>query len=95
MSALARTTDPATSHEAAAAVTPELTRLEQLCLNALTVRDMTVSEIAKWTDVERDTLSPRITNLVRRKLVEDTGTKRVPEGKRRRQIVWRKAKADA
>lgn len=83
--AYARATDPRTSHEAADAVTPRLSALEERCLNAL--RDagaygLTSKELALWTRLDRVTVSPRLRPLAERGLIRAT------EDRRDGGIVW-------
>lgn len=75
---LARNTDPATSHAAAGKV--NIPRLQRVVLEALRNEgEMTMSEMARCSGEERDSLSPRMKKLVERGLVVDTGRTRVPE----------------
>lgn len=88
--ALARTTDPQTSHEAAAAV--NVGALESLVLRRLhqwPLNGMTCSEIAAEEKMQRDSISPRMRRLVEAGLVSDSGDKRVPRTGGRKQIVWK------
>lgn len=90
---LHRRTDPATSKAAAYAV--NLNALERLVVEAL--RDnpegLTTAEIASTKGVERDSISPRIPRLVKAGIVYDSGSKRVPEGRRRAAIIWKSREA--
>ncbi len=78
-----------TSKEAAEAIQPDLPRLEMLVWWALRARPRTDSEIQAVTGLSGDTERPRRLKLVEKGLVEDSGERRVPEGKRQRAIVWR------
>lgn len=91
--ALARRTDPATSHAAAAGVTPMLGQLQQQVLDALKAAPggLTTYEIGEITGIERDTVSPRLPGLVKAGLVIDSGETRIPAGRKRAGIVWRAA----
>ena len=86
--ALARRSDPETSHEAAAKVM--VTVVAGLVFVALrsSTDGLTATEIAERTGMERDTVSPRLPELVRAKLIRDSGRKRKPAGRNRNQIVW-------
>jgi len=84
---LARTSDPSTSHEAAARVRPNVQKLEALVLNIVRRYGnygATTREIAKILKMDRDTISPRIKPLrIKRYL------KAHPAGKRRgHSTVW-------
>jgi hypothetical protein len=88
----ARDSDPDTSHAAAASVS--VTKLEQLCIDMLrahgnlTTFEATEHAIAAgWSELTRDSLSPRFTTLRRKGLVYDTGQKRRREGGKA-SIVW-------
>lgn len=93
----ARSTDPDTSKEAAAAL--DLPRRQARVLDVLRSRDarirrgLTASEVAGILGVGRDTISSRFIELETKKLVRRNGT-RVPASDyvdslgRRRQTVW-------
>lgn len=86
--ALARTTDPATSHEAASSI--DVSRMETLVHSTLRAfGPQTCSEIADRLGVARDSVSPRMKRLVEKKLAEDTGERRIPPGKTRSSILWK------
>jgi len=89
--ALARNTDPVTSHEAAESVRGAVSaRLQRLLLVLLDLYPdgLTCSEAAAMLRMPRDSLSPRFPSLRHLKLVHDSGGRRAgPTG--RRQIVWR------
>lgn len=94
--ALARRTDPETSHAAAAVVdVNKLERAVLLHLSHVHMVGLTCSEIALKAQEPRDSISPRMKGLVTKQLVEDSGEKRVPivprtEGKRQpKQIIWK------
>jgi DNA-binding transcriptional ArsR family regulator len=85
--ALARRTDPSTSHEAAKSVdpTPLETRIYR-CLQLLR-GGATASELVDLTGLNWNTLSPRLAPLRRKNLIRDSGKRRKgPSG--RSQIVW-------
>lgn len=80
--ALARANDPATAHEAAAAVTPRLTALERRVLAAMAAlgRPCTSHEIAGRAGLDLVTVSPRMRSLCDRGLVREAGRQRPAEG---------------
>jgi hypothetical protein len=89
---LARSTDPATSHEAARSVEPHITSLQALVLKYLKDSPMTDEELVRCLS-DCSYMSPsgirtRRCELVRAGLVEDTGLTR-PTRSGRRSIVWR------
>jgi DNA-binding MarR family transcriptional regulator len=87
--AKARTSDPDTSHGAAASLTEgKLSRLHARIILCLLRADLTTTEIGQNTQTDRDTISPRMPTLVAGGWVEDSGDRRVPIGKRRPSIVW-------
>lgn len=91
--AYARSTDPATAHQAAASVKPDLPRLEAAvldCLRAFGARGLTSEELADAMAMERVTVSPRLKPLALKGLAVDTGMRR--QGRSgRASIVWRAA----
>lgn len=90
--ALARRTDPETSHEAAAMV--NVNPLERAALIVLfgAPLGLTCSEIALKANYPRDSISPRMKRLLEKKLVKRTGEKRLPypphPDKKVKQLVW-------
>lgn len=86
--ALARRSDPSTSHDAAANV--PVNEIAAQCLDAIRSAPdgLTATEISNQTGIERDTVSPRLPELVRARLIRDSGRKRKPEGRNRKAIVW-------
>jgi predicted transcriptional regulator len=88
--ALARHTDPSTSHDAAESV--NVTALEQIVLNALKQHHegATTEQLSDWLALSLVTISPRIRPLVRKGLVIDSGFKRC-NASGRKSIVWRVA----
>ena len=94
--AYARSTDPDTSHDAAASVDPHLPNLEDTVYAAIKSRGdrgATCDEIVDLTGLNWNTVSPRLKPLRNKKLIEaqtvfeDTVIKR--QGKSHRmQIVW-------
>lgn len=90
MTALARDADPQTAHDAAASMTPRLGALHQKITWAIQVSTTgrTTSEIATALNEPRDSISPRMKDLVRAGRVKDSGTTRVPPGHTRASIVW-------
>lgn len=102
--ALARATDPATSHGAAEAATGELADLHgrivrAIATNAEACRDpragLTTTEIAEALSKPRDSISPRMAALVKARIIEDSGERRIPRGHTRPSIVWRAARTPA
>ena len=86
--ALARRSDPETSHEAAKAVHATDIATEILAVICSSTDGLTATEISERTGIERDTVSPRLPELVRARLIRDSGRKRKPAGRNRNQIVW-------
>ena len=86
--ALARRSDQTTSHEAAAKVNVKETAMRVLSAIKAAPNGLTATEIAHTINVERDTVSPRLPELVRAGLVLDSGLTRIPPGRRRKAIVW-------
>lgn len=77
--AVARRTDPDTSHAAAKVVNVnklQMVILEQL--NEYSQIGLTITEIATSVDKPRDSLSPRMKFLVECELVIDSGNRRAP-----------------
>jgi len=90
LAALARATDPATSHAAARTVTPTLQHLHALILAALTgawTKGLTTHEIAACTDVEWGSITPRMLPMEKLGFVKRSGS-RIPPGRTRPSIVW-------
>ena len=90
--ALARATDPQTSHEAAAEV--DVAKLEAVVVARLGHGPATTSELSERTGIPRDSLSPRMPSLRRYGLIVDSGQRRRPvdgngNSYGRHQIVWR------
>jgi len=81
--AMARRTDPDTSH--IAALTVDANRLEKLVVSALTQypNGCTVKEISVILDIDKWSISPRMKPLEGKGLVERTAERRD------RSIVWR------
>lgn len=74
MSAHARRTDPATSHEAAASVSMRVTDLELKVLAALVLRGPSTShQLAEYMGESLVTVSPRMAPLEARGLVKRAG----------------------
>lgn len=90
MTALARTADPDTAK--AAARTYEAGSLHARILDELLHRavrgGLTTTELAQALDTPRDSISPRMKDLVKSGLVQDGGGRRVPEGHTRASIIW-------
>ena len=79
----ARTSDPATSHEAAARVALSDLELLTLCvIREAGSKGMTTKEIAAAVSMPRDSISPRIAPLRARGKVEASGERR------ERATVW-------
>lgn len=87
--ALARTTDPATSHEAAAAATPYVGDLKKGIVKVLrgVPSGLTASEIAEQLGLPRDSISPRMPALVKARMVRSIGARK-PPGHRVASTVW-------
>ena len=89
--AWARRNDPDTAHAAARSLSSEtLARLQRLVCDTLAVHPegLTTTEIAQLGGLPRDSISPRMKPLTEGGLVADSGERRAPAGKTRRQIVW-------
>lgn len=86
--ALARRSDPETSHDAAKAVRAQQIAESILACLRTQPDGLTATEISDYTGIERDTVSPRLPELVRARLIRDSGRKRKPAGRNRNQIVW-------
>lgn len=91
MTARARNTDPSTSKVAAASLTnTELNKLHEVILGHLKKagrKGLTAVEIADLSGIPRDSLSPRMKTLIKKKLIVDLKDyktkdvmKRVPHG---------------
>jgi hypothetical protein len=81
--AMARPTDPDTSHDAAASLSkPDISRLKQMIIDSLQAdgKGQITHEMARDCDIGRDTFSPRMKSLVAKGLVYDTGRRRAWEG---------------
>lgn len=86
---LARATDVQTSHEAAVSLTPAVTRLEDIVYGAIRLQGQhgaTGAEIEVLTDLQWQTLSPRLAPLRRKGLIRANGTR--PGRSGRAQTVW-------
>jgi hypothetical protein len=84
----ARSSDPGTSHAAAASV--RATDLESRVLNAIRncPKGATSSELESLTKLTNQSLTPRFAPMRRKGLIYDSGEKRKGESGRM-QIVWR------
>lgn len=81
--AAARKTDPATSHAAAAAVTPKRASIKDHILTEIAVHGgCTGTEIADRTRLRLNSITPRFKELSDAGLIKDSGQRR------ERQIVW-------
>jgi len=88
MTALARNTDPVTSHQAADYVNVTKREAEVLAVLEAAEFGLTTNEIAKYLGRSLVSISPRLKPLVIKMLVEDSGNRRSgPEGRAR--IIWR------
>ena len=87
-SAFARSSDPATSHEAAAGVNAN--SLEMTVVEALKELGPSTSfEAATHLDIHPWSISPRFRPLARKGLIRDTKTTRATKpGSNRKSIVW-------
>jgi len=90
-SAYARTTDPGTSHAAARSIEgEEASRMEKLVLQVLleNPEGLTTHEMVPLVGLPYESVTPRIAPLVRKNMVENSGSRR--RGSRKRMcIVWR------
>lgn len=89
--ALARTTDPDTSHAAAKAVSGQVVnRVEALVLEAIRMRPCgaTAHEIVADTGIAWSTATPRLKPLRAKGLIVDSGQRRPGPGSNRLCIVW-------
>jgi hypothetical protein len=90
MHALARISDPTTSHQAAFQFDPAVTKIEQLILEQLRGPGrggMTTHALAAVLGLELVTVSPRMKPLVVKGLVRDSGRRsESPSGRLR--IIW-------
>lgn len=85
--ALARHTDPAPAHEAAAAITPHITERERRVIFALCeIGPATSHQIAEHLDLPLISVSPRLRPLCNRGLVIEAGFRKPAHGPRR--ILW-------
>ena len=89
MNPLARTTDPETSHEAAARAPTDL-EARVLAVLGRFANGATTYELSAAMGESLVTVSPRMRPLVNKYLVEDSGIRRRGESGRN-QIVWRLA----
>lgn len=82
--ALARNSDPATSHRAAARVTHKVSKLESAVFRVLKKSkiDLTVREISEISGIDKWSVSPRMVPLELKGLIERADT-------RGRAICWR------
>lgn len=85
--ALARSTDPQTSHDAAKVVNVSHTELAVLIPLSRHPMGLTVSEIAEKASFPRDSISPRMRPLLAKKMIIKPGTKRIPFLTNPRQIT--------
>lgn len=79
MTALARNSDPDTSHEAAESVRPVVTYLENKVLFELQLAGsagMTVDQLVDATGLDKVTVSPRLRPLCNKRLIRESATKR-------------------
>jgi DNA-binding CsgD family transcriptional regulator len=84
--ALARNTDPGTSHAAARGVAVQ-ERERQVLETLRRYGPLTTFEIARHLGISRETISPRLKPLARKALVRDTGERR-SSGGTKNCIVW-------
>ena len=85
--ALARRTDPDTSHAAARSASGVAGAHRRLILGALARRPMTSTEIARFTGLEMVQVARRMHELVELGLARDSGSRR-PMESGRASIVW-------
>jgi DNA-binding MarR family transcriptional regulator len=86
--ALARATDPGTSHEAAAKVDVTTTEAKVLEVIRLFPEGAIADDIAKWSGLRDGSVTPRLKPLVLKGWIEPTGETR-PGLSGRRQQVYR------
>lgn len=92
--ALARSTDPGTSHAAAEAVEgTTAARMERKVLEGLAQYPdgLTCHELVEVTGIPYESVTPRIKPLRAKNLVLDSGLRRSKPGSNRLQIVWIRA----
>ena len=85
--AVARSTDPQTSHDAAAVATRKLQKLERLIITQINKYEwtgLTTKELSEFTGVARDSLSPRM-----KRLVADGKIRRSDERRDRAAVYYR------
>ncbi|HEY4736733.1 MAG TPA: hypothetical protein VIH63_05005 [Xanthobacteraceae bacterium] len=87
--AMACSSDPQTSHDAAASIAGILPALEAIVLEALYAagrRGMTVDELVAATSIDKVTVSPRLRPLCEKGLAEALGKRKGLSG--RSQTIW-------
>ena len=90
--ALARRDNPDTSHAAADSLTEEtLSRLQMIAYSAIKAapNGLTAHDLARVTNIEHETIGPRLRPLANADLIHDSGERRVPVGRTRTGIVWK------
>jgi predicted Rossmann fold nucleotide-binding protein DprA/Smf involved in DNA uptake len=79
--------DESDTSEAAAAVLPDLQRLEQVCYDAIRQQPQTCDALEQLTGLSHQTASARLRGLVLRQRIQDSGTRtRTRTG--RLAVVW-------
>lgn len=76
-----------TSLQAFESVKPQMNELQALTFKALSSRKQTNAELAESTGLYLYTVSPRVTELVKKGLVRDSGERRTTT-RGRKAIVW-------
>ena len=86
MTALARNTDPETSHDAARGV--KISVLENIVLASLKILGpQTAEEIASSSEIDLQSITPRMRPLANKNYVRDSGQRR-PGKSGTKRIVW-------
>lgn len=86
--ALARNTDPLTSHEAAEQFDAKALVRKILAILESFPEGLCCTELAAMIGCGRDSVSPRMPSMVKHGQIEACG-KRIPNGGRVNQIIWR------
>jgi hypothetical protein len=81
-----------TSRDAAVAIAPEATGLQEACLRALSSCPQTADEVADYLSKSILAIRPRLSELLRMGRIEDTGWRRRNDSGKMA-IVWRLKKS--
>ncbi|MEE8470088.1 MAG: hypothetical protein V3S51_02025 [Dehalococcoidia bacterium] len=87
--ALARRTDPDTSHEAARKAKAAKMELRVLQVLSIYIKGLTSKEVAVIGDFELNSTTPRFRPLTSKGFIYDTGERRLNPGSQRKAIVWK------